>query len=82
MDVLKLILSLIYLIACVVLVIVVLIQDSKSQGMSVITGEQDTFFSSKKSKGKEAMLTNLTIILGIFFAVVALVLGAIFSFVS
>ena len=76
MEIVEVILSIIYFIACISLIVIVMLQDSKSEG-SVITGEQTSYFSSKKGKNKEQVLSSLTIFLGVFFGVLALVLGAI-----
>lgn len=74
---LKIILGVVYLIICVVLVILVLLQDGKQQGIGAITGGTDTFFGKGKTKTKEGMLNRLTVVLSVFFAVIAIVFGAI-----
>lgn len=71
-------LGIIYLIICVILTIVVMLQESKQQGMTGVTGGQTTYFD--KNKGgmkKEAFLSRLTISLSVFFAVIAIVLSAL-----
>ena len=77
MTALKIILGVVYLIICVVLVILVLLQDGKQQGIGAITGGTDTFFGKGKTKTKEGMLNRLTVVLSVFFAVIAIVFGAI-----
>ncbi len=78
MHALVIALGIIYLIICVILTIVVMLQESKQQGMTGVTGGQTTYFD--KNKGgmkKEAFLSRLTISLSVFFAVIAIVLSAL-----
>lgn len=82
MEALGIALSIIYLIGCIALIVIVMLQESKSEGAGVITGEQNSYFSSKKGKNKEEVLSQLTIVLGIFFGVVALALGLIVAFLN
>ncbi|MBQ3848795.1 MAG: preprotein translocase subunit SecG [Clostridia bacterium] len=82
MTILEIALSIIYLLGCIALIVVVLMQDSKSEGIGVITGGTDSLFSQKKGKSKEQVLGQLTIVLGVFFGVVALALGVLLTFFS
>lgn len=60
----------------VLLMIVVLMQPSKADGLKgFITGGTETFFSKNKSRTKEAMLSKLTVITAILFAVTTLALN-------
>ena len=59
------------------LIILVMMQESKSEGIGAITGGADTFFGKGKTNTKEGMLNKLTVVLSIFFAVVAVVFGLI-----
>ncbi len=62
-------------IIAILLITVVMLQETKSGGMgSSIGGAADTFFGGK-ARGKDAILSRLTVILGIIFAVVTLALG-------
>lgn len=59
----------------VLLIMVVVMQESKTGGMgSSIGGAADTFFGGK-ARGKDAILSRLTVILGILFALTSLALG-------
>lgn len=79
MTALKVILGIFYLLICLVAIIIILMQESKSEGLSsVITGDNsESFFSKNKSKGlsKERFLSKLTVVLSVAFAVVAIVLS-------
>lgn len=62
------------IIVSVLLIVVVVLQESKSGGMGSAFGGGDTIFGGKV-RGKDAVLSRLTIILGVIFALVSLALG-------
>ena len=69
-------LGIVQLVLSVVLVLIVLLQQSRRQGLSgVISGAADTFFSKNKSKGLDALLVKLTIVVAVLFVIVTLVLN-------
>ena len=61
-------------IVSVLLILVVVLQESKAGGMGSAFGGGDTIFGGKV-RGKDAVLSRLTIILGTIFALVTLALG-------
>lgn len=66
--------GLLYVLA-IALIIVVLMQPSKQDGLrGFIGGAQDTFFSRNKGRTSEVMLSRLTIVLAALIAVVTLLL--------
>ena len=73
----RMVLGIVYLIVCVALVVLVLLQESKSEGISAVTGGSDTFFGKGKTNTKEGMLNKLTVVFAIAFGVIAIVLGFI-----
>ena len=79
MTALKVILGIFYMLICLVLIIIILKQESKGDGLSsVITGENsESFFSKNKGLSKERFLSKLTVVLSLFFAVVAIVLSVL-----
>ena len=79
MTALKVILGIFYMLICLVLIIIILKQESKGDGLSsVITGENsESFFSKNKVLSKERFLSKLTVVLSVFFAVVAIVLSVL-----
>ena len=79
MTALKAILGIFYMLICLVLIIIILKQESKGDGLSsVITGENsESFFSKNKGLSKERFLSKLTVVLSVFFAVVAIVLSVL-----
>ncbi len=69
-------LSVIDILVCIAIVLLVLFQDSNDQGMGTLAGaSNDSFYSSNKGRTKEVLMRKLTIILGIAFAVLTIVIG-------
>jgi preprotein translocase subunit SecG len=62
-----------------IVIIIVAMQESKSEGLSsVITGDNsDSYYSKNKGMSKDRFLSKLTIVLSVFFAVVAIVLSVL-----
>lgn len=78
MGTVKLILSIIEVLACVFLTVVVLLQQGARQGLSgAIAGGADTFFGSSKASNMQRTLSRLTTIVGVVFVVVAVVMNCI-----
>lgn len=69
MDAIHIVSGILLLISCFVIILVVLIQDSKDQGMtSAITGaSNDSFYGKNSSNTKEAKLNRLTKVAAIIF---------------
>lgn len=69
MDAIHIVSGILLLISCLIIILVVLIQESKDQGMtSAITGaSNDSFYGKNTSKTKEAKLNRLTKVAAIIF---------------
>ena len=61
-------------IICIVLIAVILGQEAKSGGMGGMDGGSDTVFSGK-ARGMDALLARLTIIFGVLFAIITLIIA-------
>ncbi|SUY46468.1 preprotein translocase subunit SecG [Clostridium putrefaciens] len=60
------------------LMIVVLMQPSKADGLKgFITGGSETFFSKNKSRTKEALLVKLTVVTAVLFAITTIALNIV-----
>ena len=69
-------LGIVQLVLSIALVLIVLLQQSRRQGLSgAISGAADTFFSKNKSKGLDALLVKLTIVVAVLFVIITLVLN-------
>jgi len=73
--VLKLIIEIAYIIVCIVLTIVVLMQEGKSAGLTgAISGIADTYWGKNKGRSVEGTLEKVTKILALIFIVLSAVL--------
>lgn len=75
MDTLRIILTAIFALDCILLVILVLKQEGKSAGLGAISGSTDTYWGKNKGRSKEAKLARATVILAVLFIVLAAVLN-------
>ena len=76
-NVLKIILTVIYAIDCIALTVVVLMQEGKQQGLGSIAGVADTYWGKNKGRSMEGGLVRGTIIMGIIFFVLSIVLNIV-----
>ncbi len=75
MDILKMIITIIFVIECIALVVVVLLQEGKSAGLGSIAGAADSFWGQNKGRSMEGALVKVTRVLAIGFLVLAIVLN-------
>lgn len=75
MEILRNILTVIFIVDCVGLVILVLMQEGKSAGLGAISGSSDTYWGKNKGRSREAKLVLATKILAVLFIVLAAVLN-------
>ena len=80
MNVLKTILTVIYFINCLVLIVICLMQSKDDEGASgtIVGGTSSSFYEKNKGRTTEGKLKKLTIILGIVFAILSIVLGILY----
>ena len=71
------ILTVIYAIDCIALTVVVLMQEGKQQGLGSIAGVADTYWGKNKGRSMEGGLVRGTIIMGVIFFVLSIVLNII-----
>lgn len=68
-------LTVIFVIICIALTVVVLLQEGKSAGLGVVNGSSDTYWGKNKGRSMEGTLEKITKIFVILFLVIALVLN-------
>ena len=72
---LQLILSIVVVLLALVLTVLVLVQNSKSEGLdAMVGGAAETFFGKNKAKGMEAKLALATKICAIAFVVLSVLM--------
>lgn len=75
MAVLKTILTIVFIVVCVALVVVVLMQEGKSAGLGSISGAAETYWGRNKGRSMEGLLVKITKVLAVLFMVLAAVLN-------
>lgn len=74
---LKTILSVIFVLICVALSVIVLLQEGKSAGLGSIGGMADTYWGKNKGRSMEGNLEKFTKFAAIAFLLLALVLNVL-----
>ena len=75
MEILRTILTVVYILICVALVVVVLMQEGKSAGLGAISGAAETYWGKNKGRSMEGALVKITTGLAVGFMVLAVVLN-------
>ena len=75
MQILRTILTILFVIDCIALTAVVLMQEGKSQGLGAIAGAADTYWGKNKGRSMEGGLVKATTVMGVLFFVLAVVLN-------
>ena len=75
MAVLKIILTVIFIIISIALTVIILMQEGKSEGLGAIAGAADTYWGKNKGRSMEGRLVTGTKILVVLFIVIAAVLN-------
>lgn len=75
MEILRTILTVIFVIDCIALTVVVLMQEGKSQGLGAIAGAAESYWGKNKGRTMEGGLTRATTIMGVLFFVLSVVLN-------
>jgi len=69
--------SIVFLISSITLIVSVLMQESKSEGLGALTGGGQNVFGKSRFKTLESLLSRITTISAIVFMISALVLAVI-----
>ncbi len=75
MEALRLVINIIFILVCVALTVLVLMQEGKSAGLGSISGAAETYWGRNKGRSMEGMLVKITKILAVFFMLLAVVLN-------
>ena len=75
MDVLKIVLTIIFVIDCIALAAIILLQEGKSAGLGTISGAADTYWGYNKGRSMEGTLVKVTRIVAALFIILAVVLN-------
>ncbi|MCI9377314.1 MAG: preprotein translocase subunit SecG [Eubacterium sp.] len=75
MAVVKTIVTVVFILICLALTVIILMQEGKSAGLGAIAGAADTYWGKNKGRSMEGMLVKGTKILVALFIVIAAVLN-------
>ena len=76
MSVLGYVFGVLFIIVCVALVVLVLAQEGKNQGLGAIQGTvENTYWGKNKGRSREGVLKKITLALSVLFIVFAIVLN-------
>lgn len=75
MEILKNIITILFVIDCIALTAIVLLQEGKSAGLGTISGAADSYWGQNKGRSMEGALVKSTKFLAIVFVVLAAILN-------
>ena len=75
MDILKIVLYIVFVIDCIALSAIILLQEGKSAGLGTIGGVADSYWGQNQGRSMEGALVKSTKFLAILFLVLSVVLN-------
>lgn len=75
MGTLRIVLTVIYILVCIALVVLVLMQEGKSAGLGSISGAAETYWGKNKGRSMEGKLVKITTGLAVGFLLIAVILN-------
>ena len=75
MEALRVVINIIFILVCVALTVLVLMQEGKSAGLGSISGAAETYWGRNKGRSMEGNLVKWTKILTVVFFLLAIVLN-------
>ena len=74
---LRIILTIVFVLLCIAMTVIVLMQEGKSAGLGSISGAAETYWGRNKGRSMEGHLVLATKIMAILFMVLAIVLNLV-----
>ena len=75
MTILRTVINILFILDCIALTVIVLMQEGKSAGLGAIAGAADTYWGKNKGRSMEGGLVKATTIMAVLFFVLAAVLN-------
>ena len=75
MSPLRVILTIFFVLVCLFLTIIGLMQEGKSQGLGAIAGAAESYLGKNKARGMEGTMVRITRVLAVLFILLAIVLN-------
>lgn len=82
MDILRIVLTIVFILICVALVVLVLMQEGKSAGLGDISGVAESYWGKNKGRSMEGRLQKITRVLAVLFMVLAVALNMIIGLLA
>ncbi len=73
--VLRIILTVVFIIVCLALTLIVLMQEGKSAGLGAVAGAAESYWGKNKGRSMEGNLVKITKVLAVLFLLIAIVLN-------
>ena len=68
-------LTIVFILICVALTVLVLMQEGKSAGLGSISGAAETYWGKNKGRSMEGLLVKITKVLAVLFMLIAVILN-------
>ncbi|MBD5156334.1 MAG: preprotein translocase subunit SecG [Butyrivibrio sp.] len=75
MGTIRLILTIVFILVCIAITVLVLMQEGKSAGLGAISGAAESYWGKNKGRSMEGALVKITKILAVVFLLLAVVLN-------
>ena len=75
METLRIVVQIIFIILCIALTVLVLMQEGKSAGLGAISGAAETYWGKNKGRSMEGKLVKITEYLAIGFMLLSVILN-------
>ncbi len=80
MNVWQIILGIVLIIMSIAIIVVIILQEGNQQGVGVVTGGADTFFSKNKARSIDAFLSRWTKVFAVIFVLAVIGLNVLSYF--
>ena len=75
MNALNYVVGVIFMLICAALVVLVLLQEGKSQGLGAIQGSvENTYWGKNKGRSSEGKMKKITVLLAVLFIIISVLL--------
>ena len=75
MGALRIVLTVIFIIVCIALVVLVLMQEGKTAGLGAVSGAAETYWGKNKGRSMESKLVKITTGLAVGFMLLLVILN-------
>ena len=75
MEAFRVVLTIIFILICVALTVLVLMQEGKSAGLGATSGAAETYWGKNKGRSMEGLLVKITKVLAVLFMVLTVILN-------